>query len=674
MSNLLKSKFFLGGLIAIALLVAGSASAFTGVQKMGSMNDQVKALQMELNAKGYIVSTTGAGSPGMESMYFGAKTKAAVMAFQAAMGLTVDGVAGPKTAAALAGATTTGGTYPAGCTSNTGFSTTTGMSCASTSTLPAGCTAGAMYSSTTGAKCDGSTTTTTTLTGGAGSITISSLSGLSGEEVGEGEEDVEVMAFEVEADDESDVDVTSVKLEFYQDTGADSQDLTDYADSVSVWFNGKMVGEADASDFSEDNDYYSKSISLDGAVVKAGDTEEFTVAVTALNNLDSGDIDTDDWSVDVINVRFEDADGVVTTEAADTAATDGSGTYEKNFDFADFATSADIEFKVTEGDSDVQDAHVINIDATEETQNVSILAFDVEIEGNSDISLESLPVNITVGTQDNVDEMVSGISLWMDGEEVGNVNMSVDGVEDADGVSVGATETYVFEDLGLTLNAGDTYEFLVKVDIYGITDTGDVAAGDTIYATFSDTQMDLTGFDAQDEAGEDLADADSTGSSTSEASEVRDIGFQLGFVSGDASVDTGEVLVLSDVGTFEMVFTVTPFDGDIFIDSTAPDLTGGATESDLNQSNASGTLSCTIEGLANFSTETNSFKVLENKVGKFKITCDIRDGATDLVDNYTNISLGSVLYALTDVDGDLTYSLNLVDFKTPSVYLDDQGF
>ncbi|MBP9715443.1 MAG: peptidoglycan-binding protein, partial [Candidatus Pacebacteria bacterium] len=131
MSNLLKSKFFLGVLVVVGLVVAGSTASaaymHTTLLKMGQSSSQVMSLQQTLNAGGFLVSTTGAGSPGMESMYFGAKTKAAVMAFQAAKGLSVDGVVGAQSGAALAAMTGGSVSYPAGCTSTTGFSTTTGM-------------------------------------------------------------------------------------------------------------------------------------------------------------------------------------------------------------------------------------------------------------------------------------------------------------------------------------------------------------------------------------------------------------------------------------------------------------------------------------------------------------------------------------------------------------------
>jgi hypothetical protein len=61
-----------------------SQQSFTRTLRFGMTNNDVKRLQIFLNAQGFTVSKKGAGSPGHETTYFGPATKAALMKFQQA--------------------------------------------------------------------------------------------------------------------------------------------------------------------------------------------------------------------------------------------------------------------------------------------------------------------------------------------------------------------------------------------------------------------------------------------------------------------------------------------------------------------------------------------------------------------------------------------------------------
>ncbi len=76
-------------MIVILLCMTVSASSLSN----GSNGEEVKKLQETLIEKGY--------DPGEADGIFGTKTRAAVMAFQKDNGLVSDGIAGPKTLAAL---------------------------------------------------------------------------------------------------------------------------------------------------------------------------------------------------------------------------------------------------------------------------------------------------------------------------------------------------------------------------------------------------------------------------------------------------------------------------------------------------------------------------------------------------------------------------------------------
>jgi len=65
-----------------------TACTFTRSLYLGVSDPQVKCLQQYLNGAGYAVSTSGAGSVGSETNYYGAKTQAAVAKWQAANGVS----------------------------------------------------------------------------------------------------------------------------------------------------------------------------------------------------------------------------------------------------------------------------------------------------------------------------------------------------------------------------------------------------------------------------------------------------------------------------------------------------------------------------------------------------------------------------------------------------------
>ena len=68
---------------------------------VGATGSDVKCLQASMNALGYTIATTGAGSPGNETSYFGPLTLVAVQKYQAAKGWTPAGQVGPLTRQAL---------------------------------------------------------------------------------------------------------------------------------------------------------------------------------------------------------------------------------------------------------------------------------------------------------------------------------------------------------------------------------------------------------------------------------------------------------------------------------------------------------------------------------------------------------------------------------------------
>lgn len=67
------------------------------VLRQGASGPGAKLLQKALNYLGFTVASSGAGSPGNETEFFGPKTEAALGKFQKAYGLKADGIYGPIT-------------------------------------------------------------------------------------------------------------------------------------------------------------------------------------------------------------------------------------------------------------------------------------------------------------------------------------------------------------------------------------------------------------------------------------------------------------------------------------------------------------------------------------------------------------------------------------------------
>lgn len=660
MSNLLKSKFFLGGLIAIALLVASTTNAaymHTGLLKMGQTSSQVMSLQQTLNGGGFLVSTTGAGSPGMESMYFGSKTKAAVMAFQAAKGLTVDGVVGAQSGAALAAMT--GGTvsYPAGCTSTTGFSTTTGMSCSTGSTtLPAGCTAGAMYSSTTGAKCDGSTTTTTTVGSGDGDITnVSEISSADSSAM-EGTTS-EVFAFEFDVEGDVSID----RVDIYLDStaaGTESENADDYFQSAMLMVDGKTVATLDASDWDEDSygvvssvtgdtDEYRLRFSGLNLAYADGANPEYVLALKSNTTIDSGD-QTETWGAELEtdSIRFVDGKGFSSEEGSALSETFG-------VDAEDVA-----ELNVSTSSED-PNAMTIEVSDSGTTEKVAAFAFEIEEQNGVDATVDDL--TITVTTAGTADEAVVVTDAFL-----------YDGSTLLASESVPTGGVVAFENIGLDISADDTATLTVKLTFADITDYNE---GDTVTVAF--TSIDA----ASDANGNDEGDMTISGTPSGETHELRSQGISVALVdttsapTGTEKTFTADASGEDDQGTFTVSFAVTAFGADMYIDASSE--VGGANAAgqgvEFLERDSAGTPVLSSNLLTSTTTDVNDtanvFKVEEGDTRTFTLTV-IYAADTTPTDGSVEVYLESINWGTATDDTNANYyTFDLGDYKSGYLFL-----
>lgn len=519
---------------AVRALATGGSSSTTGNSAfcgpfsrsltVGAQGADVTQLQTALESTGDLVIPVG-----VSKGYFGGLTQAALASYQAKNGIApAAGYFGPITMSSFA------------------------SKCSSTPVVDNG------GNTNTGSE---------TLKGGAGSIKDAEfIASLSSEEVGEGEEDVEVAGLEIEADG-SDIELTAVTLNFdYADTGADDE-LDEYADEVSLWFNGEEVARLDASEF-EDDDNFQKTVAIDaGSIIDEGETGDLVVAISGINNLDSTSVG-EKWNVSFVSVRFRDAQNAVITDSTtgDIGETDDDTTTDSDeveFSFESFATASDIELKVSEADDDVNDARTIGVDDSDDTDGEAILSFYVEAEGDSDLFIDDLPVDF-VSTGAGVGEIINAAVLIVDGEVVKSKNVSS---------STATTSTVTFDNINWTLDAGDKVEVVIEVDINDL--DGQFTAGDTLSA---DVNPDDANWDVEDEEGEDVAASDKSGTASSEAHSFFADG--LNIVRNTDSVtykDTNGDTAGGEQGIYTIKFDVTAFGDSIYIPTDATIATSSVT-------------------------------------------------------------------------------------------------
>jgi len=543
---------------------SAGACEFSGSLTIGSKGAQVTCLQQYLEANAYLVMPTGVAYG-----YFGDLTAAAVVKWQTANGISPTAPAfGPKSITKYkmlaAGPIGPGpGPIGAGTTCPNGNllsndcqppAPETGIICPNGNLLSNDC----QPTGGTDGGTDGD------LTGGAGSIIdVDFVSGLNNEEVGEGEEDKEVAGIEIEASRESDIEIRALTLDFDAVSGVGTNDLDDYADEVSIWFDGEEVARVDASTF-KDDDNFIRTITLDnGSIIRAGETSDLTVALTGLNNIDSLDL-TDTWNVGFRSVRFVDGTGATITESSigDLEATPDNntttGSAEREFSFESFSTSADVELKVREDDGakvdglEINNARTIAIDDSDDTDDEPVLAFTVTAEGGSDLLIDDFSVDFTsVGA--GVGEIINSAEVLVNGDVLDSETIAS---------STATTTTVTFSDLDWLVLAGTTDDVIIRVDINNL--GGAFTAGDTLV---TDVNPNDAAWDVEDEEGDAVSATDKTGSATSETHSFYSDGLNiLSGASDDATLfDNTSDVAGGEEGIYTIRFSVTAFGDSIYI-------------------------------------------------------------------------------------------------------------
>ncbi|MEJ0053596.1 MAG: peptidoglycan-binding protein [bacterium] len=590
-----------------------TSTTFTRDLTIGSTGADVTALQTWLIAKGFAIP---AGATG----YFGAQTKAALAAWQAANGVSpAAGYFGPITRAKVASMSAT-----------TTTTTTTGGS---------------------------TTTTTTTLKGGEADLTDFDLRSEDGDGA-EGEQDVKLATAKFDVDG-GDVNVQRAELTVeFTGSGSASERPWDYFDTISVWGNGKKLADVNAdsrADWDDQDDgVYTISVSGFDYMVRDGSTAELTFAADIADNMDDDDVDDGSFDLSV-----ETDQGIRAIDAAGIQQYTGKTSDKVGFDFQ---AEENGDLSIRESDEN-PDATTLKVENDQSSDAYDVFAWDVRNKDNADTLITDF--TITVATS-------SDLFNTADVSDIIRKATVSDGDDEYDG-DINDDGTIDFDDIEAQVDGDSTKTFTLSVEF--ASDSGYASdLPNTITFAIDHSSVEAEGV----ESGDEVESTDISGSATSEDHMVSETGFDVAPKSTSQSV-TASTDNSDAYGTFIIKFDVTADEDDpIFIGKTAASSTlgndtagavydiikNGATTSVAFDSKTA-TLSSTAH------TKNGNFKVDAGATETFTLTVTL-DPLTLTGTGQYAIQLAEVNYS---VENDLTplskfnVDLDNADYETDAVYI-----
>ena len=554
---------------------SASCESIAAPLTVGSMGASVTALQNRLIADGNAIA---AGATG----YFGAQTKAALAGWQAANNVSpAVGYYGPLTSAAMSASCT-----PADDSTDDSDDSTDDSADADLQ--------------------------------GEASLDNFEINDADDTDVSEGDEEVEIAQVVVEFAD-GDAEVSRLDLAFTDGSGLDS-DAWDTFDTISLWVDGDMIAEMDASskdDYLGDEDNGVIRFS-DLALVAMEDEEvEISVAATLQDNLDSDNLG--EWDVTGKALRFFDADGVATTESEE-EITDETTTFTIE------VAGINEELKFSLGDNNPDSTDIV-VDETSSTNGVTVLEYTIKAE-DGDITLNELSVALV--TSDVIGDVVSDIEIDIDGTTYS---------DDTAGATTGTSTTYTFDiDGDVTIDDGEEVTVVVMVD-FKRQDTN-YLNGTTIQAKVATAQRDAT--DA--EGADDLGTSQFTGTAVGDVHNLVATGILVPVdgvtVSADTTGDNDQT------GEFSIEFEVTAVEGDFYVAETA----GTAVNTGVQYLVELGSGTSTSSGVLTSTGDEETpgvFTVRDGETETFTLTVTVDTSAT----TQARVTLTEVNYS-ADTDGD----------------------
>jgi peptidoglycan hydrolase-like protein with peptidoglycan-binding domain len=538
----------------------GSAYTFTRPLTLGSTGADVTALQTYLIGAGFAIP---AGATG----YFGAQTQSAVAAWQTANGvMPAAGYFGPVSQAK----------YMA-------------LMAAVTPVTPGD------------EDEDEAEDEDAADLQGEGTLDVFEMDDANDTDIQEGAEDEVIAEITMEATDgDIEVDRMTFVLEGDDSTTNTENDPWDVFETITLWVDGDMIAEFDASDedayLDEDNGEF--RFSGLGLVLAEDEEVEVQVGATVVGSVDDAGVATKaDWELTATDVRYFDADGV----AEDDATTDELPTANATFEIVVEGDGEELKFAVSSANPKESD---IIVDTDDITTGVTILEYTIEAE-EGDIELNTLFVKLTTSTTS--DKMLDEVTLDIDGEKFDTETTAT---------TTGLVQTHEFDiDGDVVVKDGDSVTVKVMIDFRAQEVSAGVnrySNGDTIMAEVTSVEVDATDAEGQT----DITDAQLTGTASGETHTV--IAAGLIDESIETSQDGGGT---SGLGTFTFEVELKAIEDTAYLATTSAASALNAGPFRLSLVGTTATTSYLVQSDATI--EGGYYRINEGATETFKITVSV---------------------------------------------------